>query len=115
MIGMHVGTDHAQHGQAFKLGVKDLLPLRFGFTTGDAAVHHGPTLQFTGCPYYLIANQPQIDVVERERQCHANPFDTGCDIKRLARQGQDIAQGVVQLHFKFVHGEIFLIDNRVLN
>ena len=43
-----------------------------------------------------IAQQPQVDVVERERQRHAQPAHAGRDFGRGANGRQSVAQGVVQ-------------------
>ena len=98
MVRVHVGHDHPQDRQAVKFLVKNLFPLGAGGVIADAAIHHAPSLHTV----QFVAQQPQVDVVEGERQRHADPFDAGCYKHRGARRRQGIAKRVVQLFFQFV-------------
>jgi hypothetical protein len=48
---------------------------------------------------HLIAQQPQVDVVQRKGQHHANPFNARCNFHGAALIGQSITQRVVELLF----------------
>jgi hypothetical protein len=73
----------------------------------DAAVHNAPALHTIDA----VAQQPQVDVVQRKGQGHANPFNAGCHLQRATAVGQGVAQWVMELHFQFVHGGAFLLHN----
>ena len=99
MVGMHVGDDDPQYGQAFQLGFKNLLPLRPGLISGNAAVHYGPTLT----AIQLITQQPQVDVVQCKGQRHADPLDPRGHFHRCTRRWHVVAVGVVEFLFECVH------------
>ena len=99
VIGVHVGDDHAQHRQALEFVRENGLPRRAGRVVGDAAVDDAPALH----PVDPVAQQPQVDVVELERQQHAQPAYAGRNFDRRADLGQRLAEGVLQLHFLRVH------------
>ena len=96
VIGVHVGADHAQHRQALQFVGEDLIPMRARGRVGDAAVHDGPA----GGAVLHIAQQPQVDVVQRKGQAHAQPSHAGCQFQRAAGLGQGAAQGIVQRTLK---------------
>ena len=97
VVGMHVGDQHAQHRQALQLLLEHLLPQRARFGPVDAAVHHGPAF----AALKAVAQQPKVDVVERERQAHAQPFDARPQFDGAPRRGQLVTQRVVQGTFEF--------------
>ena len=99
MVRVHVRDHHTQHGQALQFAVKNALPSLARGVVGDAAIHNRPTLAALD----LIAQQPQVDVIQRKRQPHAQPAHAGSQFDGAARLGQRIAQGVVQLLFQFIH------------
>jgi hypothetical protein len=100
VIGVHVGHDDTQHRQTFQLVLEHLFPLRPGFVAGNAAVHHGPAL----AAVQRVAQQPEVDVVQRERQHHADPLHARCHFQRAAWLGQGVGQRVVQAAFELVFG-----------
>ncbi len=97
---------HAQHGQAVEPVGEEGFPVRADGFVVDAAVDDGPAV----LAVLAIAQQPQVDVVQRERQRHAQPVDAGRDLVADAACGQRVAQGIVELVFERVHGwGLFLI------
>ena len=101
VIGVHVRDDDAQHRQAAELVGEDLLPRVARRVVGDAAVDDGPA----GAAVDLVTQQPQVDVVERERQLHAHPAHARRDLERAADGGQRIAERVGELLFECVHAD----------
>ena len=114
VVGVHVRDQHAQDGQAVQLVGKHFFPLLARFGLVNAAVHHRPARDGAARAVQLIAQQPQIDVVERKGQTHAQPFHTGGHLHGASGCGQGVAQGVVQLLFEGVHGRWFLVHNLAL-
>ena len=63
-------------------------------------------------PVDLVAQQPQVDVVQRERQSHADPAHRGRQaaafaahhLHGFARRRHGVAQGVMQQLFERIHG-----------
>ena len=102
VVRVHVRDDHAQHRQALQLVGKDVFPLCPGLVARDAAVHHRPAVAAVDA----VAQQPQVDVVQRERQCHADPLDPRRHRQRAAGLRQGIAQGVMKPGFELVAGEV---------
>ena len=96
---MHVGDDDAQDRHALQLRLEYLLPLRPRLVPGDTAIDHRPALD----PVDAIAQQPEIDMVERKGQRHANPSHAGRHFERLANFGKGVAKGVVEFAFEEVH------------
>ena len=101
VVRVHVGDDDAQHGQAVEFLGKDALPRGAGGVVGDAAVHDGPAL----AAVEFVAHQPEVDVVQRERQPHAQPAHPGGDLQRVTTRGQRVAQHIGEFVFLRVrHG-----------
>ncbi len=50
-----------------------------------------------------VAQQPEVDVVERERQAHAHPANAGRDLDRAPGLGSRGAEAIVELGFQGVH------------
>ncbi|MCY1552667.1 hypothetical protein D9M68_890770 [compost metagenome] len=65
----------------------------------DAAVDHRPALDAVD----RVAQQPEVDVVQRKGQPHADPAHAGRDFQCFAGGGQGVAQGVVEFAFEEVH------------
>ncbi len=99
VVGMAVRDDHAQHRQAVQVRVEDVFPVAADLVRGDPAVHHGPAR----LAVEFVAQQPEIDVVERERQRHAQPPYAGRHLQVLARLGQRVGERIVELLFQCVH------------
>ena len=106
VVRVHVRYDDAQHWQAFEFVGKNGFPLCLGFFLVDAAVHDAPALLAVD----FVAQQPEVDVVECKRQCHADPLDARRDCDALAQLGQGVTHRVMQLLFQIVHGA-FLLHN----
>jgi len=100
VVRVHVGDDHTQDGQAVEFLIKHVFPLRTRFIAGDAAVHHRPALDAV----QRVAQQPEVDVVERKRQAHAQPLHARRHHQGAAGLGQRIALRVVQAGFERVFG-----------
>ncbi len=96
MVGVHVRRDDAQHRHAARLGREDLFPGLAGPFVGDAAIDHGPARRRFAKAVDLVAQQPQVDVVQRERQRHAQPAHAGGDLDAVAGFGPGIRPGVVR-------------------
>lgn len=79
---MWVTSTH-QHGQALQFLCEHLFPVGARLGVVDAGVHHGPALAAVDA----VAQQPQIDVVEREGQLHAHPLDPGASSMAPPRGG----------------------------
>ncbi len=90
---------HLQHRQAIQRLFEHGFPARTQFGLVDAAIDHCPA--FTAID--AIAQQPQIDVIQGERQAHADPAHTGRHVLRTAGLGQSVAPGVVQFVFQRIH------------
>jgi hypothetical protein len=95
MVGVHVRDQHAQQRQPIQLAVEHLLPAGAGVGVVDAAVHRRPAVAAVDA----VAQQPQVDVVQRKRQRHAQPAHAGRHLQRGARRGQLVAQRVAQRIF----------------
>ncbi|MNZ99383.1 hypothetical protein D3C78_1187040 [compost metagenome] len=104
MVWMHVGDDDPYDGQPFELRGEDLFPLGTAGVSGHAAVDNGPAFALAAAVVETVAQQPEIDVVECERQPHANPLDAGSDLQAAARLGHELTKGVMDFVFKQVHG-----------
>ena len=80
---MIVGDDNAFDGFSGHDARKMPLPEFVRGRDAIAGIDDGPAVTvFIG-----VFQQPQIDVVERERQRHANPVDTGRDEDGFTRRG----------------------------
>ena len=83
-------------GRPSQLVGEHLLPGRARGVVGDAAVDDGPALAAVDA----VAQQPQVDVVQRERQRHAQPAHAGRDLAACSPgAGSGVAEGVVQFGF----------------
>ena len=100
VVRVHVRDQYAQDRQALQFLPEDLLPLGSGLVVGDTGVDHCPAF----APVQLVAQQPEVDVVQRKGQGHADPLHTGRDLDAAARLGQAVAQGVEQAGFELVAG-----------
>ena len=67
---------------------EDPLPRFLGFRQGEAAIDDRPARP--------VVEQPQIDVVEREGQLHAQPQHAGRDRDQLARRGRRLDRKIKQ-------------------
>src|SRR3989338_6664510 len=106
MVWIHFSHDYTQNKQATQAVHKNLLPLRPGRSTVDAAVHHGPPVQHdTASARLSVAQQPQIDVIQCKGKTHANPVDSRRDLDGAALGRERLAQRVVDLVFEWVPGE----------
>ena len=79
VVGVHVGDDHAQHRQAVELGARRSAPRR---RASSSLAMQQSTMVQPSRPSMLVAQQPQVDVVQRERQRHAQPAHAGRDLER---------------------------------
>ena len=89
MIGMIVGDDDAFYRSAAEMISEDLFPERFGRVDAVTAIDDGPAA--------TIFQQPQIDVIQRKRQRHAQPKNAGhnlCDFARCGNVGKKISKGI---------------------
>ena len=100
VIGVHVGADHAQHRQTLQLGGEHLLPGGAGLGVVDAAIDDGPALAPAGGRVFMVAQQPQVDVVQRKGQPHAQPAHAVGNVQHLPGLRQRVAEGIVQFAFE---------------
>ena len=99
VIGVHVRDHHAQNGQAFHGARHHLAPGFLRARIGHAAVHHGPAVSHACGRFFCIRQQPQIDVVQRKRQGHANPPHPRRDFQSVSQLWQGGAQWKTQGFF----------------
>ena len=78
MVGMVMRDDDPPHRPAAEIAGKELLPQRGRLSPGKAAIDDRPARP--------VFQEPQIDVVERKGQRHAQPQNAGGDQVRLARR-----------------------------
>ncbi len=84
MVGMMVGDEEARDRVSGDTLGKDALPQPPGDVVADAAVDERPGR----LPGQFVLEQPQVDVVEGERQRHARPVHPRRDLQRLASRGR---------------------------
>jgi hypothetical protein len=72
---MIVRDDHP----LYRLALENLLPQRARLRVADPGIDHRPTL--------VLFSQPQVDVVELERQRHRQPMNAGRHFQRGAGRG----------------------------
>ena len=86
VVGVVVRDDHAPHRAALERVDEMALPEVPRHLRAVARVDDGPAV--------AVLEQPQIDVVEREGQRHADPAHAGRHGDRLARCGDALAVGI---------------------
>src|SRR6185436_13917837 len=79
MVGTEMRHQDAGQCRTAKETGKDRVPVRAGIRQRYAAVHGGPPL--------LFPHQPQVDVIKRERQWHAQPVHPHRDLENTAWSG----------------------------
>ena len=94
-----MGDDYPGDWTAIKRLGKHLFPSRARRIVSNSAIND--------CPTIPIFQQPEVDMVERERQAHANPAHARRDLKRGAASRQSIAKWVGEFGFQWVHGSAF--------
>ena len=99
VVRVAMGGEHAH--QRFGPGAlrQHLVPGGAGGVVGDAAIDGGPA----AAALELIAQQPQVDMVEGKRQRHAQPVQAGRQFGQRSRRGQHVAKRIVQLRFGRIH------------
>ena len=102
MVRVHVRHQHAQHRQAIKLSGHHLFPGGAGGVVGNAAIDRRPALQRAVGAFDLIAQQPQVDVVQGKGQRHAQPAHARRHRHGVAQGGQRVGPGVVRFLPKLV-------------
>ena len=101
MVGMVMRDDDPPHRPAAEMLGKDLLPQPGRRRAGKAAIDDRPARP--------VFQQPQIDVVEREGQRHAQPQHAGGDRYRLARRRRRRDRKLQ--HFSHAFGKLGGISN----
>lgn len=99
MIRMTMRDDHTQHRLSIEHGIEHALPVRADRIARNAAIDDGPAFHTVD----FIGEQPQIDVIERERQRHAQPEHARRHFHDAARFGQPVRENIVELVFECVH------------
>ena len=74
VVRMHVGHDHAQHRQAAQVVCEHLLPGGAGGVVADAAVDDGPAFHRAVRALDPVAQEPEVDVVQREGAAASAPI-----------------------------------------
>jgi hypothetical protein len=77
---MEVSGDHAADALAVELVREDALPQRARVRQPEPGVDHGEAV--------AVVQEPEVDVIQRERQRHAEPADAGSDGERGAGRGR---------------------------
>ncbi len=98
MIGVKVRRQHAQQRPAGEQGREQLFPIGARVVIADAAID----LREARDAIDLIVEQPQVDVIERKRQPHAQPMHPRPQRDHRARR-RDISPRISQLVFAWVH------------
>ena len=97
-VGMWIGYAMASDfPQAVERLVEHLLPGGARFGVVDAGVDHRPAVAAVDA----VAQQPEVDVIQRKGQHHAQPLDARRDADGAALRRQLVGQGVVQGTFEF--------------
>ncbi len=90
VVWVHVRDDHAQHRQAAQLRGEHLLPRCAGRRGVDAAIHNRPAAHAVEG----VFQQPEVDVVQRERQPHAQPAQPRRQLDAFSQCGRRFSKGV---------------------
>ena len=101
MVGVHVGDDARAAPAGLELVANTCSQAARVAGVGDAAVDDGPAL--ARLAFLAVAQQPQVDVVERERQAHAQPAHAGRHRQRAPGPAAR-AEGVVEFGFRAFRG-----------
>ena len=80
MIRMKMRDDDAPDRLAVEARRKNPVPQSARFVGSEAAINYGPAI--------AIVQQPEVDVLERERQGHAQPVDAGRDLSNRSGFGR---------------------------
>jgi hypothetical protein len=99
MVGMHVRDDDTQHGQTAQRRLEHLIPECLDLVAGHTAINYRPALAAID----LVAQQPQVDVIQRERQRHAHPADAIGHVSGCAWRGKLVAKRVIQFLLVGIH------------
>jgi hypothetical protein len=105
VVGMAMGREHTQQRLAGQGAGEQLLPGGAGRVGAGAAIDHARA----GAVVDLVLEQPEVDVVERERQRHARPGQAGRDRVQRAGRWYRVAEGIGQLGLERVHAAIFRV------
>jgi len=95
---MKVGCDHAQQRPPVKRTVEKLAPRLARGLIGDTAIDGSPA----SVAFDVVLEQPQVNVVEREGQRHAQPVKARAKHHGFTRFGGR-GPGKIQLVFGRVH------------
>ena len=96
VVGVHVGHQHAGHRPVVG-GLREEFAPDFGVVIGaGAGVNNRPAI--------VVFQRPQVDVVQRIGQRHANPVDTRLHLQRVAA-GRGCGKGVDQFARGLVVGQ----------
>ena len=95
MVRVAVRDDHALDRPPLKLLRKHLLPCGACCVIGNAAIDDGPAI--------AIGQQPQVDMVQRKWQTHAQPAHAGRDFQGMATVRQRIGQRINEFGFQRIH------------
>jgi len=100
VVGVHMGDEDAQNRQAVEFLRENLLPQGFDLVARDAAIDHRPAVAAID----MVAQQPQVDVVQRKRQRHAQPPHAGGQFQCCAGFGERLAPRIDEFLFVRIHG-----------
>jgi hypothetical protein len=93
MVGVKVGDDQARHRAVEP--VEDRRPAFAHRFVGEPGIDYGPS--------GAVPEQPEVDVIELERQRHAQPEDAGRHFGQFAG-GRRMGVGKMQGHGRFLIG-----------
>ena len=110
MVWMAMGGDYPQQGLSLHAIGEHLFPRSAGGIGGDAAIDGAPARAGRA----VVGEQPQVDMVERERQRHAQPAEAGSELVHGADGGHGVAEGIGKLQLESVHGKSFGMHRRGL-
>ena len=105
VVRMQMRGQHPQHWKTHQGGVKDLQPLRAGLGIVQAAVDDAPAVN----PIQMVADQPQVDMVQSKRKRHSQPVNAGGNREMRTGGWQCIPERVMQFFFMQIHTKLFCL------
>ena len=95
MVAVHVGTEYPCHRFSFELVLEDVLPCGLVRGVVEARIDYGPAV--------VIAQQPDIDVIEAPRHGHAHPVNVFSYLELCANWGRVGEHVVKRIGFALEH------------
>ena len=100
MVRVHVRTNYPHEWQTFERGCFNLLPEPTDLFGSDSTINQRPAV----APLKTVPQEPEMNVVERKGQGHAQPADSRGDFDQLGGAWQAFSEGVLEFQFVRMHG-----------